>query len=207
MACHKIKRRLLFLLFIIIIESTIIFVIYSTINKKDSCHNSDLDHCCEVSFYELVKEEYKPSIVDELKPVIFRNMPYKFYYKDSDIEDLAKLLYGESRSFNKETEQACIVWVVLNRVEASGSSIHSIATNKDIFHGYNEDNPVLPHLENISIDVISRWNRELNGYDDVGRVIPKDYLWFSGFEGHTYFRNAYKNGVLWDYSIESPYET
>ena len=49
--------------------------------------------------------------------------------------------------------------------------------------------------------------RKKMGETNTGRVLPSDYLWFSGDGKHNYFRNAYKGGETWDWSLPSPYET
>ena len=45
-----------------------------------------------------------------------------------------------------------------------------------------------------------------HGQVEVGRVLPADYLWFSGDSKRNHFRNAYKGGTVWDWSLPSPYE-
>ena len=42
---------------------------------------------------------------------------------------------------------------------------------------------------------------------EVGRVLPADYLWFSGDGKRNHFRNAYRGGDRWDWSLPSPYES
>ena len=58
------------------------------------------------------------------------------------------------------------------------------------------------------------WGNEFIGfrfgelYDNaVGRVLPSDYLWYRGDGRRNYFRDAYKGGSVWDWTLESPYET
>lgn len=43
--------------------------------------------------------------------------------------------------------------------------------------------------------------------DDVGRVLPADYLFFEGDGQHNHFRKGYiKTGETWGWTLESPYE-
>lgn len=42
--------------------------------------------------------------------------------------------------------------------------------------------------------------------DEVGRVLPREYLWFTGDGVRNYFRDAYTDGEYWDWGLESPYE-
>lgn len=70
-----------------------------------------------------------------------------------------------------------------------------------IFHIKPFDRPIfLNYPENLQVC-------GKDGETDTGRVLPSDYLWFSGDGKHNYFRNAYKGGETWDWSLPSPYET
>ena len=40
----------------------------------------------------------------------------------------------------------------------------------------------------------------------VGRVLPKEYLYFTGDGVHNYFTTEWQGGQTWDWSLESPYE-
>ncbi len=46
-----------------------------------------------------------------------------------------------------------------------------------------------------------------DGEADVGRVLPSDYLWFTGDGKRNHFRNAYRGGQIWDWSLPTPYES
>ena len=72
--------------------------------------------------------------------------------------------------------------------------------------GFN-DLPVDDEIKALCEDVLTRWYAEKDGEADTGRVLPSDYLWFSGDGKHNYFRNAYKGGETWGWSLPSPYET
>lgn len=132
------------------------------------------------------------------------------YYTESDIVMLAKVLYNECGPYgalSSDTEKACVVWTVLNRVDAWNSTIADVITAPNQF-AYKPNTPTQEEHYNLSLDVLQRWNAEKNGETDVGRVLPKDYLWFSGDCKHNYFRNAYKgNYTKWDYSLPTPYES
>lgn len=142
---------------------------------------------------EIKKEQTKP--------------PYVMYYNESDIVMLAKLMYQECGGVPSDTEKACVVWTVLNRVDEYGGTIYEVVTAKNQFAYYN-DRPVDDALYQLAKDVLTRWNNEKNGEVNVGRVLPPDYLWFSGDGEHNHFRNAYKGQFsIWDYSLETPYES
>lgn len=134
-------------------------------------------------------------------------IPYVMYYEESDIVMLAKLMYQECGGIPSDTEKACVVWTVLNRVDESGETISEVVTAANQF-AYYADRPVEDELYQLAEDVLIRWNNEKNGEENVGRVLPHDYLWFSGDGKHNHFRNAYKGQFsIWDYSLETPYES
>ena len=130
------------------------------------------------------------------------------YYSDDDARMLAKVLYSECRGLPSVTEQACVAWVVLNRVDNEpGVSIKTIITRPNQF-AYYSSTPVDEDLLNLAHDVLARWNAEKNGATYVGRVLPTDYRYFSGDGKHNYFRNAFGGDYsVWDYSLPSPYES
>lgn len=128
-------------------------------------------------------------------------------WTDEEAEVLAKMLWGEARGVPSETEQAACVWCVLNRVDHGYGSILEVVTAPSQFVGYRENNPIDETLWLLCEDVLTRWQREKDGETEVGRVLPPDYLWFSGDGYHNYFRNAYRGGNTWDWEYESPYES
>lgn len=127
----------------------------------------------------------------------------------TEAEYIAKTLYGEARGCST-TEQAAVVWCVLNRVDdGSGlwpDDIIGVVTQEYQFAGYSPEHPVLPELYDLALDVLERWQREKAGEDDVGRVLPEDYCYFHGDGKHNYFRQEYEGGPAWDWGLETPYE-
>ena len=128
-------------------------------------------------------------------------------WTDEEVIVLAQMLYGECRGVKSITEQAACVWCVLNRCDTYGQSVIEVVTAPRQFHGYDPNNPVWDNLVALSEDVLSRWHREKNGEESVGRVLPADYLWFTGDGWRNHFRNEYKGGEVWDWSLPSPYES
>jgi hypothetical protein len=129
------------------------------------------------------------------------------YYTDNDAVDIAKVLYRECRGVPSVTEQACVAWTILNRVDNNNASIHDVVSSPHQF-AFSENTPVDETLLNLAYDVLERWNSEKNGETNVGRVLPESYLWFEGHSGHNYFRNRYDGDfTVWSYSLESPYES
>ena len=126
-------------------------------------------------------------------------------YTQNDVKMLAQVLWLEARGVSSQTEQACVVWTILNRVDAGyGETIADVVTAPNQF-AYSPDAPVEEELANLAQDVLDRWSAEQNGAFDVGRVLPAGYFWYSGDGEHNWFRNEFRGGVKWDYGLESPY--
>lgn len=47
---------------------------------------------------------------------------------------------------------------------------------------------------------------EKDGETEVGRVLPREYLFFTGDGEHNHFRTEWEGGQTWDWSLRSPYE-
>lgn len=129
------------------------------------------------------------------------------YYTEQDVIDIAKVLYHECRGVPSKTEQACVAWTILNRVDYHSSTVHSVVRSPNQFAFY-ENAPVWDELLDLADDVLYRWSREKAGEKNVGRVLPREYIYFEGRNGHNYFRDSYSGSYnIWDYSLESPYES
>lgn len=131
---------------------------------------------------------------------------YITYFTEDDVVDLAKVLVRECGGVPSKTEQACVAWCVLNRVDKYESSIYDVLREPNQF-AFSESAEVREDLYELAKDILQRWNDEKNGIADSGRVLPQEYIYFHGDGVHNYFRNAFSgNYDIWDYSIESPYE-
>lgn len=112
---------------------------------------------------------------------------------EDNVRMLAKLVYGEARGVKSVTEQAGVIWVVLNRLDhpSYGDTISDIVTQPYQFH-YVAGNPTIDDygrdLEALAHDVLERYERERAGEANVGRTLPANYLWFkSDHSGHNIF--------------------
>ncbi len=124
---------------------------------------------------------------------------------EADVEMLAKLVWGEARGCST-TEQAAVIWTVLNRVDSEDpifpDTIQEVVTQPWQFIGYDPNHPVEQDKVDLARDVLTRW---LTGGE--GRVLPKEYVFFHGDGIHNHFRIEYQhNGQYWDWSLDSPYE-
>ena len=125
---------------------------------------------------------------------------------EADVEMLAKLVWGEARGCTT-TEQAAVIWTVLNRVDSEDpvfpDTIEEVVTQPFQFIGYDPSYPVEQDKVDLARDVLTRW---LSGGE--GRVLPEEYVFFHGDGVQNHFRIEFKhNGLYWDWSLESPYET
>lgn len=124
-----------------------------------------------------------------------------------DITIIAKIMWGEARGIISDTEVAAIGWCILNRVDANyGNNIAQVALAPHQFC-YSNSFPVIDRFYYLAEDVIFRWKLEKIGDIDIGRILPSDYLWYSGDGEHNWFRDKFKGGDIWDFSYESPYST
>lgn len=124
----------------------------------------------------------------------------------SQAEMIAQALYGEARSVASDTEKAAVVWAILNRVDSPyfPNSVTAVLTQPGQFNGFSWNNPTTEDLRAIAVDVLRRWYREHEGENEVGRVLPESYYYFSGDGQHNYFYN--QAGNIWTWTLSSPYE-
>lgn len=122
----------------------------------------------------------------------------------------AKLVWGEARGVPSDREKAAVIWCALNRVDATGyacgRNLRYVVTFPNQFTGYRAKNPVTRELYELAIDVLARWQLEKVCDTDVGRVLPFEYQWFVGYGGRNHFRDAYRGGNRWDWSLEGVYD-
>ncbi len=129
-------------------------------------------------------------------------------YTEADVEMLARLIYTEARGVKSKTEQAAVVWVVLNRLDNPNRLQKTIA--EVICAPYQFDYrpwaPVTDEFKALAADVLERWQAERDGQADVGRVLPPEYQYFEGRGGRNWFSAKWKSGEFWGWGLASPYE-
>lgn len=127
--------------------------------------------------------------------------------KETDVIILAKILYSECDVVRSETERACVIWTILNRVDKNHTSIEYEVTKPHQF-AWNSKAPVQDNHVNLARDVLQRWYAEKETGENCGRVLPKDYCFFYGDGRHNHFYKDWeKKNITWDYSLPSPYES
>lgn len=134
---------------------------------------------------------------------------YEIVLDENELIALAKMAWGEARGCST-MEIAATMWTVLNRVDTYGQSIVEVVTAPYQFYGYSASHPLDDSLYELAKDVITRWQMEKQGAseEEVGRVLPSNYLYFRGDGEHNYFSTEYDNFYhTWDWSYPNPYET
>lgn len=133
----------------------------------------------------------------------------EIFVDETEATYIAKTIWGEARGCSK-MEQAAVAWCILNRVDSDlpyiPNNIREVVTQKGQFHGYSKDFPVDDDIYDLAVDVIERWQREKLGEENVGRVLPKEYLYFYGDGKRNHFTIGWKDKATWDWSLENPYE-
>lgn len=131
--------------------------------------------------------------------------------KQRDIETvkaIAQTVWGEARGCSI-TEQAAVIWCILNRVDSDDSNFPDdplmVVQQNGQFDGYDPSYPVEQKIVALVEDVMGRWELEKTAFGSVGRVLPKEFTYFQGDGVRNWFRDSYKGGNVWDWSLESPY--
>jgi len=174
--------------------------------------------------YEQQESKELEEIVEQVNKLAEEeNQRQKDYYectllvKDEDVKTLGNVIYGEARGLS-DTEKSGVAWCILNRVDNGkyGKTIYDVTTAKNQFTGYNakrtykseQAKALLNHCEELARDILVRYYMEQRGYDNVGRTLPNDYLYFhANKEGtHNMYSKEWKSTNYWDWSMESPYE-
>lgn len=128
-------------------------------------------------------------------------------YDERAVTALAQTVWGEARGCT-ETEQAGVVWCVLNRTDdpAFPDNILDVLKQPHQFYGYDPTYPVDPEIEKLVEDVLARWVQEKVTGESDGRVLPREYVFFTGDGLHNHFQSEWQGCRSWDWSLPSPYE-
>jgi hypothetical protein len=124
-----------------------------------------------------------------------------------ELKMLAQLIYTEARGVKSTMERAGVPWCVLNRVDNGWKNTIAKVIKQRAQFAYKKRAPVKDQHLALARDVVTRWLLEKMGHAEVGRVLPREYNYFSGRKGHNWFRIKYKQKkkVYWDWSLPNPY--
>lgn len=130
---------------------------------------------------------------------------------EADKVALAKMVWGEARGCD-QTQQAATVWCALNRFDSEVAyfvgceTLYDIVTQRGQFVGYSPAHPIDPDIWMLVEDVLARWCAEAFCVGAVGRVLPPEYLFFTGDGKENTFTTEWQNGSVWNWTWDSPYE-
>ena len=211
----NLDKRILIVVGLVLLSLGIAFGCASNLEEKASPVTSEeTETSAPDTSKELIETEPIEIELIETEPIetepVFDVVNYVNETYSNEIMMLARLVYCEGRGVASQTEQACIIWTVLNRVDAYGKSISETILAPHQF-SYKEDVPFYDDfdrdLRELARDVLQRWTLENMGEADVGRVLPSNYFFFAGKNGHNWFRMGYTDTECWDYSLTSPYNS
>ena len=145
-------------------------------------------------------------VIEVLQPAA-EPEPVKLY-SEADVDMLARLIYTEARGVKSQTEQAAVVWCVLNRLDNPDRLENSIAevVCAPYQFDYRPWAPVTDEFKALAAGVLERWQAEKEGAKDVGRVLPPEYQYFEGRGGRNWFSEEWKSQEYWGWELPSPYE-
>lgn len=125
----------------------------------------------------------------------------------AEVEALAKLIYGVAGIVPSTTEQAAVVWCVLNRVDDPRfpDTVLEVIEAPYQFSGYDPEYPVKEEFAILAADVLTRYRAELDGEENVGRVLPAEYCFFTGDGRRNHFTTEWKSTDCFGWTLESPY--
>jgi len=131
-------------------------------------------------------------------------------YTAADLAKLGRLVMGEAGGIPSKVEQACVAWTVTNRLDHGGfgKTLDAVMSPSQ-FQGLKLNKSPSDAVKALCTDVLDRWSRERAGQTNVGRVLPKGYLYFYGDGKHNWFYTKFyrgvNKGIAWNYSLPSPY--
>ena len=123
----------------------------------------------------------------------------------AEVELLGRTIWGEAGGIESEAERAAVAWCILNRVDAYGWTIEEVITAPNQFLGYTEAGECPQEHKDLAADVLARWYAEKAGAEDVGRVLPAEYLYFIGDGEKNHFSIEWQGSDYWDWSLRNPY--
>ena len=128
-------------------------------------------------------------------------------YTAEEADLLARCVWGEYRG-SDDVQVVAVAWCILNRVDDArfGNTIKEVVTAPWQFSGYQPTNPIDPRIYQICVDVLTRWQAEQTVCGSIGRVLPSEYVYFTGNGRVNLYRADYWSREYWDWQLPSPYE-
>ena len=123
---------------------------------------------------------------------------------DELVELAGHAIWGEAGNVPSTARQAAVLWVACNRVDAWGKTFDEVLIGSQ-FNGLWETRPAPEAYNELARDVLARWALEHEGWQDVGRTIAPEYLYFYGDGRENIYTVKMHRGTPWDWSLIDPY--
>ena len=135
-------------------------------------------------------EEAERDKLDASTAATLTPTPAPYIPDEAEVEMLARLIWGEARGIPSDMHKAAVVWCVLNRVDTESwpDTVAEVVTQPHQFAGYSPNYPATEEFKAIAADVLIRWEREKREGGEVGRVLPAEYVFFTG-DGEVMYLN------------------
>ena len=130
-----------------------------------------------------------------MEEAALRRADYTDLFSETDVEVIAKSLYQEAGHLPL-VEQSMVVWCMLNSWDSEMHERTLVKIIEERF-AYNPYSELEPDKVWIARDVLTRYVRERNGETEVGRTLPRGYIYMAGdqWQTHNVFRtDFYGNG-------------
>lgn len=128
-----------------------------------------------------------------------------FMYTAEDVELIGRTIWGEAGGIESTAERAAVAWCILNRADLWHQSIEEVVTAPAQFQGYRPEGDCPQEHLDLAAEVLARWEAEHQGADDVGRVLPREYLFFIGDGRHNHFTTEWQGTDTWGWTLPDPY--
>ena len=162
-------------------------ILYSADGRTEIVYKKHVLEQLQVGWYETKEQAEQANISSKITK--------------ADIADLANVMHSEANGLSTR-EVAMVAWCVLNRVDVGQGSIHSICNSNQFTRKGNRTKYAW-----LAEDVLKRYYLEKTGVQEVGRVLPKNYLYFTGDGKHNYFRSSFRGSRgLYFPELTNPYE-
>jgi hypothetical protein len=129
---------------------------------------------------------------------------FKKYFPNEDfdktVDVLSKVLRREAGVVMRRSRTNCaaVIWCILNRVDRGmrGNTPIKCATSPHQFC-WRKKTKYSDAFSDLVKDVLRRWLLEKEGEVNVGRVLPKEYVYFIGKRGYNNFTTTWHKGEKW----------
>ena len=122
-----------------------------------------------------------------------------------EVELIGRTIWGEAGGVTSTAERAAVAWCILNRVDTYGQTIKEVVTAPNQFYGYRTKGECPEEHLDLAADVLERYYAEKRGEANVGRVLPKEYLYFTGDGQRNHFTSEWRGTSHWNWSLDDPY--